>query len=113
MAKHAAHATACFAMAVAWLLTGCVTRPPVLPHGAVELTDTPFHPQDEFQCGPAALATVLGASGVIVRPDELTPRVYLPGRRGSLQVEMQAVTRGFGRLSLVLPRQVEAITAEL
>ena len=47
------------------LLVGCAgpTRlaqlPAELPE-RVELTATPFHPQTEYQCGPAALATVLG-----------------------------------------------------
>ena len=30
----------------------------------IELADTPFFPQDDYQCGPAALATLLGASGI-------------------------------------------------
>jgi tetratricopeptide (TPR) repeat protein len=89
---------------------------PSLPSGApraVELTDTPFHPQSEFQCGPAALATVLGASGVRTSPDELQPLVYLPARRGSLQVEMQSAPRKFGRLSYALEPEFDAILAEL
>jgi tetratricopeptide (TPR) repeat protein len=79
----------------------------------VELTDTPFHPQSEFQCGPAALATVLGAAGVRATPDELQPLVYLPARRGSLQVEMQSAPRKFGRLSYRLEPEFDAILAEL
>jgi tetratricopeptide (TPR) repeat protein len=89
---------------------------PSLPPGAprvVELTDTPFHPQSEFQCGPAALATVLGASGVRTSADELQPLVYLPARRGSLQVEMQSAPRKFGRLSFELEPEFDAILAEL
>ena len=42
----------------------------------LELRDTPFFPQEEYQCGPAALATVLAASGVAVSPDDLTGKVY-------------------------------------
>ena len=83
------------------LLGGCATRGPLLQprDGVVELDATPFFPQARHECGPAALATVLGASLVPVTPEELEKRVYLPGRRGSLQIEMQAAPRAYGRLS--------------
>jgi tetratricopeptide (TPR) repeat protein len=79
----------------------------------VELVGTPFYPQRELECGPAALATVLGASGVEVSPNALTPLVYLPARRGSLQIEMEAAPRNFGRLAYPLGRNLDAIIAEL
>jgi tetratricopeptide (TPR) repeat protein len=114
MAKHAAHVTACFAIFMGSLLSGCAARGPLLLGGkSTELRDTPFFPQTRHHCGPAALATVLAASGVSVTPGELDDQVYIPGRRGSLQVEMQAAPRSHGRLSLILPRNLDAIAAEL
>jgi tetratricopeptide (TPR) repeat protein len=113
MAKHAVHRAACFAFFMCLALSSCATRGPVLASRASELSDTPFFPQSKYQCGPAALATVLAASGVAVTPQELTPRVFVPARRGSLQVEMQAAPRAYRRLSLTLPRSLEAIVAEL
>ncbi|HMA12335.1 MAG TPA: PA2778 family cysteine peptidase [Steroidobacteraceae bacterium] len=97
------------------LLCGCVTRGPLLesPTRAVELDATPFFPQARHECGPAALATVLGASRVTVTPEELEQRVYLPGRRGSLQIEMQAAPRAYGRLSYRIAPELPAIVAEL
>jgi len=97
------------------ILGGCVTRAPLLESATrvVELDDTPFFPQDKHECGPAALATVLGASAVQVTPQELESRVYLPGRRGSLQVEMQAAPRAYGRLTYRIEPELAAITAEL
>lgn len=83
------------------LLAGCAhvdSRAPALPP-ASELTVTPFFPQRDFECGPAALATVLAASGVPVTADQLTGDVYLPGRRGSLQAEMLAAARRRGRIA--------------
>jgi len=77
------------------------TLPPAL-HEYVELREVPFFPQTEYQCGPAALATVLNASGVKVTPDELVPEVYLPARKGSLQVEMLAAARRHGLVSYQL-----------
>ena len=64
----------------------------------VELEDTPFYPQTQYQCGPAALATVLQYYGVDTTPDELSGQVYIPERKGSLQIEMIAAARQQGML---------------
>jgi hypothetical protein len=69
---------------------------------SAELTSVPFFPQEEYQCGPAALATVLAYSGVRVTPEALVPQVYLPSRQGSLQLEMLATPRRWGRVSYQL-----------
>ena len=68
-----------------------------------ELVDVPFFPQERYQCGPAALATVLDYSGREVGPDELVPLVYVPERQGSFQVEMLAATRRHERGYLSSP----------
>ncbi len=113
---------ACFAalLASTLLLSACATRGPFIrsslaagSHTSADLDSTPFFPQTEYQCGPAALATVLGASAVSITPDALAPLVYLPARHGSLQVEMEAVPRRFGRLSYVLSPNLDSILAEL
>ncbi len=110
------------AVAAAWawlasLAAGCagVGPAPALPEGAtpIELTETPFFAQERYQCGPAALATILGASGVEVPPEELVAQVYIPERRGSLQVEMLAATRARGRMAYVIAGELEALLAEL
>ncbi|HZD53601.1 MAG TPA: PA2778 family cysteine peptidase [Woeseiaceae bacterium] len=102
----------------ALVLGGCAGDPFRSPATAayrspVELEDTPFFPQEDYQCGPAALATVLARSGVDVRPDELVPRVYLPGRHGSLQSELLAASRSYGRLPYVLAPELPALLAEV
>lgn len=88
---------------------------PALPAGtpAVELTTTPFFPQTAWQCGPAALATALGASGVPADPAALAAQVYVPARRGSLQVEMVAATRRAGRVPWLLPGGLPALVREV
>jgi tetratricopeptide (TPR) repeat protein len=106
----------------ALVLTGCAGSGPRLTDYAaaagalpsrVELAATPFFPQRDYQCGPAALATLLSASGVDTSADELIASVYLPGRKGSLQPEIVAATRARGRLPYVAPPTVDALLASL
>ncbi|NML44960.1 PA2778 family cysteine peptidase [Ramlibacter sp. G-1-2-2] len=66
---------------------------------SVELSQVPFFPQKEMQCGPAALAEVLNYSGALVKPDDLVSEVWLPARNGSLQLEMLAAPRRHGRVA--------------
>ncbi|MFU8831865.1 MAG: PA2778 family cysteine peptidase [Wenzhouxiangella sp.] len=80
---------------------------------AVTLLDVPFYPQTEFDCGPAALATVLAYSGISVDYQALVDRVYLPARRGSLQAEMLAAARSQGRIAYRLPASSAAVFTEL
>jgi len=106
----------------ALLLTGCASSGPQLTDYAgaagslpprVELDATPFFPQRDYECGPAALATLLSASGVATNADELVAAVYLPGRKGSLQPELVAATRARGRLPYAVPPTVDALLASL
>lgn len=95
------------ALLLALTTAGCATRgpaPPVAPaQSAAEISRTPFFPQDAYQCGPAALATLLGASGVEVAPKALVSEVYIPARKGSLQAEMLGAARKRGRVPVQLP----------
>lgn len=80
----------------------------------VELAETPFFPQEEFQCGPAALATVLQVSGVShADPDALAEQVYLPERRGSLQMELLGATRRADRVPYVMAPNLESLLTEV
>jgi hypothetical protein len=68
----------------------------------VELASVPFFPQEDYQCGPAALATVLAYSGTPVTPEPLVQQVYVPSRHGSLQLEMMAAPRRYDRVAYPL-----------
>ena len=86
--------------------------PPGLPE-KVELAEVPFFPQTEYQCGPAALATALADAGVKVTPEDLVSQVYLPERKGSLQVEMLAAARRHGLVSYQLAPRLEDVLREI
>lgn len=77
----------------------------------LELTATSFYPQSAYQCGPAALATVLDDAGVAVDLADLVQAVWIPGRRGSLTTELVAATRRAGRLAVRLPPDTHALRA--
>lgn len=79
----------------------------------IELDGTPFFPQTEYACGPAALATVLGATGVTADPQALAAEVFLPARKGSLQAEMLAGARRHGTVAVLLPPNLEALLREI
>ena len=98
----------------ACLVTGCVA-PAALPKDAeaVRPTSVPFHPQDQWQCGPAALATILGASGIEIAPGALVPEVWIPDRRGTLAPELAAATRRHGRIAWQITPSLEGLIAEL
>lgn len=105
-----------------FLLAGCAGTPqrdalleniPTALAVPVELDTAPFFPQEDYQCGPAALATILTASGVSVQPAALKPRIYLPARQGSLQIELQAAARSLGRIAYVIAPRLEALFTEI
>lgn len=79
----------------------------------VELTHVPFHPQPEFHCGPSSLLSVLEASGVEPGFEAVAERIYLPELKGSLQTEVTAASRHFGRIPYLLPPRPEAVLDEL
>lgn len=115
-------ARVCGWLLLAWL-AGCAQLVPQtvalrsdwpsgVPH-TVELSSVPFFPQEDYQCGPAALATLLTHSGMPVTPDALVSQVFLPGRQGSLQIEMLAAPRRYGRVSYPLARQYSDLLREV
>ena len=79
----------------------------------VELVDVPFFPQQDYQCGPAALATLLNQRGMDADPDKLVDQVYIPARKGSLQVEMVAAARAHGLLVYPLQPRLESLLTEV
>lgn len=80
---------------------------------AKELETVPFYPQTQYQCGPAALATVMQYRGVDVLPDDLVDKVYIPEKQGSLQIEMVAATREQGLVPYVIEPKLTAILAQI
>lgn len=82
-------------------LAACQTLPP--PDRAAQQPQqhvtVPFVPQEQYQCGPAALAMMLQWAGKTVNADALVDEVWLPEREGSLGIELKAAARSRGLLA--------------
>ncbi|MBW0148998.1 PA2778 family cysteine peptidase [Marinobacter arenosus] len=103
------------------LLAGCASAPkwPSAPEGdetlqtRTVLDDVPFYPQERYQCGPASLAMMLNSQGLNTNPELLRDLVYIPGREGSLQVEMVAAGRAHNMLVYPLDGSLESLLEEV
>lgn len=95
------------------LLSGCVNYAPLdvqrqaiassgLNEGdSIMLKSVPFFPQESYQCGPSALASILNFAGESATPEQLVDEVYVPARQGSLQPFLLAATRKRGLMPYV------------
>lgn len=114
-------ATAGVFICAAALIAGCAAtqvgglleqRPAGLP-AAAELAAAPFFAQEDYQCGPAALAMVLTHAGRAATPEALVPQVYLPARKGALQAEMLATARRHRLVAYPLAPKLEDLLREI
>jgi tetratricopeptide (TPR) repeat protein len=104
------------------LMTGCAVIAPQssvlrgeLPAGLPLSTDldVPFFAQADFHCGPAALAMALNHAGLKTTPGAAAAQVFLPGRQGSLQVEMLGAARQHGMVAYVLEPSLDDLLLEV
>ena len=94
-------------LALLFLLSGCQSTPQadkLRQEGLVSLPEShtiesvPFFPQEQFYCGPTTLSEVFGYYGKSISPQDVAPKLFIPNKEGSLQLEMVSATRQFGFL---------------
>lgn len=73
-----------------------------------QIAQVPFYPQQDYFCGPTTLSEVAGFYGLNKSPAAIAPDTFIPGRQGTLQIEMAAATRQLGMLAYVQPRATMA-----
>jgi tetratricopeptide (TPR) repeat protein len=99
------------------MLAACSSIEPVVNRQAElpekVLLDVPLYPQEAYHCGPAALAGLFDFNGRVISPDEIAGWVYIPDRKGSLQIEMQAAVRRAGFLAFLLEPSIETLLQEV
>ena len=83
------------------LLCSCAPHYSV-PENAKIIPGVPFYPQEDYQCGPASLATVMNywqarSNKEKIGVKEITDAIYSRGARGVLPSDLEnyPVTRGF------------------
>jgi tetratricopeptide (TPR) repeat protein len=77
------------------------------------ISGLPYFPQQADQCGPASLATMLGARDITVTPQELRAKVYIPAKKGSLTTELVAQARQHGMIVYTLRRELADVLSEI
>jgi tetratricopeptide (TPR) repeat protein len=115
-------ALAGFFLSAVLLLVGCASPPqlsalqrqwPAELPAQVLLTQVPFFPDDGDLCGPTTLAALVQAAGTKATPAQLTPLVYLPGRKGALQLEMLAAARRQALVAYPLAPTLQTLLTEV
>ena len=75
--------------------------------------DVPYIEQTDNYCGPASLAMVANYYGINATPNEIASLVYIPERKGTLQIEMTAATRNLDLVPYTMQMDLEALRAEI
>lgn len=96
----------CIVFILFCLFPGCSVWRPLNTGDIHILEDVPFFKQDEYHCGPAALATVINYSYIRAnRPErvdigDVVRAVYSPTARGVLGMDMEKYGRSHGFLPI-------------
>ena len=84
-------------------------QPPQVPASYL-IENAPFIDQPEGHCGPATLTMAIQAQGLTKSLAEITPQVYTPGNRGSLQMDMVSSARRNGMLAVQIGTMSDMLT---
>ena len=102
----------------ALLLVACSSVPPLPPATLNDLADSrkldvPFVAQQAYYCGPAALSSVANYRDIHIDQQSVADMSFVPERKGSLTVDMQAAGRRIGLLPYPLAPKFEDLLREL
>ncbi len=86
--------------------------PADLPSRA-QINKLAFIAQEDYQCGPAALAMVAAHAGVQRDLATWVQQVYVPGRQGAFQVELLAASRRNGLPGFVIAPRIDVLLREV
>lgn len=100
------------------LLVACSSVPALPPATLNDLADTrkldvPFVAQQAYYCGPAALSAVANYRDIHIDQQSVADMSFVPERKGSLTVDMQAAGRRIGLLPYPLAPKFEDLLREL
>jgi tetratricopeptide (TPR) repeat protein len=78
-----------------------------------QINNLAFIAQEDYQCGPAALAMVAAHAGVQRDMAAWVQQVYVPGRQGAFQIELLAASRRNGLPGFVIAPRIEVLLREV
>lgn len=88
------------------ILVSCATQTPQREVSSDDAGDpknhhiaVPFFPQEKDQCGPASLASILRFYGIDIDPAEISREIYLPGIKGTLNIDLLFYARSKGLIA--------------
>ena len=96
-------------------LAGCAGAAHIALAGATLIDNVPYLAQEDFQCGPAALATVINYwhlkehSGTGVTVESVVAAIFSPSARGVLGLDLELYARRLGFLAIESPGTVQGI----
>lgn len=83
--------------ALAVFMIGCAGSSQMArPAGGLYVEGVPFFPQDEYMCGPAALASVIGYYGADAGMEDVAKEVYSEKLKGTLPMDLLIYARDRG-----------------
>jgi ABC-type bacteriocin/lantibiotic exporter with double-glycine peptidase domain len=84
--------------ALAAFLIGCAAHSDIArsPSEGPYIEGVPFYPQDEYMCGPAALASVIGYYGRAGGMEDVAKEVYSEKLKGTLPMDLLIYAREKG-----------------
>lgn len=94
---------ACF-VAGFLLLSGCQGTPQAdrialqKPSGVPlshTINNVPFYAQEQYYCGPTTLSEIFEYYGHNISANDIAPKIFIPDKEGSLQLEMITATRQY------------------
>lgn len=82
---------------VSAVLSACATSRVVVHSRDVRwISDVPFYPQEDYRCGPAALASVLSYWQRGVDPSRISREIFSSSARGTLTIDMVMYAQKMG-----------------
>lgn len=78
----------CLLPIILFFFCSCSTVSVQLNSKPILINNVPFHPQEDYQCGPASLAGVLNYWGISVTPEEIAKEIYSASAKGTLNIDM-------------------------
>jgi len=78
-----------FSITALLLVSSCMTAQQIpQTHDMHVISDVPFFPQEDYQCGPASLASILTFWNIHTEPDEIGREIFSKSARGTLTIDM-------------------------